>query len=140
MQWTIRTSSKRAKSPRWMRLAHTSTGKSSTSRTRGRYSSCNRSYPARRNRSNQEFAPRVHRLLCALAEIHRRGYRTASLHGWTLRDEIMPTLQMLQPIGCDSRPAVALDPRPQSHVGDRIVTGDVFGGGELIVEHTEQAK
>src|SRR5437868_5420458 len=55
--------------------------------------------------SNQKFAAGVHRLLCALAEIHRGRYRAASLHGRTLRDEINPTLQMLQPIECNSRPA-----------------------------------
>src|SRR5882762_9693599 len=85
--------------------------------------------------SDQELAARIHRLLGALAKIHRGRYCTAAFDGWTLGDEIVPALQMAQPLECDARPAVTLDPRPQGHVRDRIIPGDVLAGGELIVEH-----
>src|SRR5215475_9291776 len=62
------------------------------------------------------------------------------LHRGPCTDQRQPALQAREFVDTDTRPVVSRDPRPQCHIGDGILAGDVLVGGELPVEHAEQAR
>src|SRR5262245_21378170 len=67
--------------------------------------------------------------------LHLFGYVIAALNRRTVGDGDVPALDVRICMEVDGLPLVAGDPRPDRHVGDRIVVGHVFMLGQSPVEN-----